>query len=306
MSATQVRGLGKGLSALISETYSQKTEVASNDTAPATLPVTRLQPGRYQPRTHFNEQSLHELAESIERNGLMQPIIVRPRGEAHYEIIAGERRWRAAKMAGLTDVPVIVRDLSDQQALEFALIENVQRADLSPLEEAIGYQRLLDEFNYTQEELGSVVGKSRSHIANMLRLLSLPEEIKAMLAEGELTMGHARALLNAQVGDPVALAKEVVRRGLNVRQIENLIRGGEAARPTAPRNGGKPRQPEGGYSAPSQSSKDPDILALEETLSENLGLKVVINDRDHAGEVTVSYGNLEQLDEILRRLGGGI
>ena len=197
-------------------------------------------------------------------------------------------------------MPVIIREISDKQALELALVENVQRQDLSPLEEAIGYQRLIEEFDYTQEELSSVVGKSRSHVTNLLRLLSLPEQVKKMLDNGELTMGHARALLTAP--DPVALAKEIASRGLSVRQTEEVSREvqGNSKRSNARSLGGG----SAGYRG--NGNKDPDILALEATLSDNLGLKVAIHDRGQSGEIVLSYDSLSQLDEILRRLGDGV
>jgi ParB family chromosome partitioning protein len=303
MSNAPKKGLGKGLSALMSEDYS-----ATMDDAPQTgtaggshsLPVEKLISGKYQPRHRFSDQYLQELAESIRKNGIMQPILVRRTdGEDTYEIIAGERRWRAARLAGLEQVPVIIKEIGDQQALELALIENIQRQDLTPLEEASGYQRLIDEFSYTQEELAGTVGKSRSHVANLLRLLSLPDKIKAYLDDDKLTMGHARALLNAQ--NPEALADEVVKRGLNVRQTENLCRNGlpAAQSKASEKRAGAAR------TAPGNRAKDPDILALEETLSENLGLNVSINDEGQHGQIVISYDSLSQLDDILRRLGGG-
>lgn len=312
MAIANQRGLGRGLSALISENYNQPpasapaakvdSEVSANSMD--SLAINQLVQGKYQPRTQFNEQALAELSESIRRNGIMQPIIVRPTDKANrYEIIAGERRWRAATMAGLERVPVIIREINDKQALELALVENVQRQDLLPLEEAIGYQRLIEEFDYTQEELASVVGKSRSHVTNLLRLLSLPDEIKAMLDKGELTMGHARALLG--VPDPIALAKEIIKRGLSVRQVEEAsreIQGNQKRSNSRSQNGNN----NGGGSYRQPTHRDPDIMALEETLSENLGLKVVIHDRGQSGEIILSYDSLSQLDEILRRLGDGI
>lgn len=300
--ATKNKGLGKGLSALISENTAPAAPRVQAPQAQgggfSSVLVTKLHSGKYQPRTQFDEGLLTELAESIEKNGVMQPIIARPSSKYadKLEIIAGERRWRAAKIAGLAEVPVIVRDISDKQALELALVENIQRQDLGALEEAGGYQRLIEEFDYTQEELASTVGKSRSHIANMLRLLALPEEIKAMLASGELTAGHARAILNAP--EPVELAREIIRRGLNVRQAEEASRrlqghGHRASPRAASPTGSRPAA--GG-------PKDPDILALEESLSENLGLRVSINDRGQSGEIILAYDSLAQLDSILRRL----
>lgn len=303
MVAPTHKGLGKGLSALISEDYSRSAALApepektQEEKPSSTLPVGIIVSGKFQPRTRFTEEYLKELAESIRRNGIMQPIVVRlsPEHADKYEIIAGERRWRAAQLAGLTEVPVIIRDIDDQQALELALIENIQRQDLTPLEEAAGYQRLIDEFSHTQEELAKTVGKSRSHVANLLRLLTLPESIKVLLDEDKISMGHARALLN--VPNPEELASEVVKRGLNVRQTENIARTGiinsdQAPSPKSFKQQHQPRE------------KDPDILALESTLSESLGLNVSIEDNGQSGKIIISYDSLSQLDNILKRLGG--
>lgn len=305
------RGLGKGLSALMSESYSQTVnadsigESADNSAAPssgqATLKLDQIQSGKYQPRLHFDETALRELTDSVRKNGVMQPILVRPLESGGHEIIAGERRWRAAKEAGLDSIPVFIRELSDAQALELSLIENIQRKDLNPLEEAAGYQRLMEEFSYTQEALSGIVHKSRSHIANLLRLLSLPAEIQEMLRNDSISMGHARALLGAD--QPLELAKAIVAQGLSVREAEKRARGDIAPRPQNPV--GIPRPPRAARPE-AEGTKDPDILALEETLSENLGLKVSISDRGQSGEITVSYASLEQLDEILQRLGGSI
>lgn len=301
---TQARGLGKGLSALISENTNKSSATTSGPAVVSGInhvPHTRLHPGQFQPRTHFDEGALTELSESIQKNGIMQPIIVRPGAGSKLEIVAGERRWRAAKLAGLETVPVIIRDINNKQALELALVENIQRRDLNPLEEALGYQRLIEEFDYTQEELAGTVGKSRSHIANLLRLLALPDEVKEMLEKGDITMGHARALLTSE--NPVELARQIAKKGLNVRQAESFSKGAgtrvkeeKSARPKAPN----------AYRHPQESgAKDPDILALEETLSDNLGLKVSIYDRGQSGEIVLTYDSLSQLDEILKRLGEG-
>lgn len=320
MATITQRGLGKGLSALISENYSQTAtpeKVAGKGKAAAaeeqknsaemasgvyTLPVGKLHPGKYQPRTQFSDQAISELADSIRKNGIMQPIIVRVSGkhEGKYEIVAGERRWRASQMAGLEQVPVIIRDIPDKQALELALVENIQRQDLSPIEEANGYQRLIEEFEYTQEELSGVIGKSRSHVANLLRLLSLPEEVRDMLEKDELTMGHARTLIGAP--NAVDMARDIVRKGLNVRQAEQMSRDSQGVEKRSVTRGTR-TAPAGGHHS---GSKDPDILALEETLSENLGLRVSIIDRGQNGEITLSYESLSQLDSILRRLGEGL
>ncbi len=303
------RGLGKGLSALMSDSYSHSTaeNTAGQGTgtvvpaASGTLPIASLRSGTFQPRRKFMQEKMEELIASVRRNGVVQPILVRPIGGEKYEIIAGERRWRAAREVGLEDVPAIVRELSDEQALELALVENIQRSDLTPIEEAAGYQRLMEEFEYTQEQLASTVGKSRSHIANLIRLLDLPDVVQDMLENGQLSAGHARALLGVE--NAIDIAQKVAARGLSVRQTEKLARDtdpGKARRSRAPKAGAA-------VSAPVQDkAKDPDILALEETLSENLGLKVSINDRGAAGEIVIAYFSLEQLDEILRRLGGSI
>jgi ParB family transcriptional regulator, chromosome partitioning protein len=305
MATITQRGLGKGLSALIPDTISHNPTPAKSSAEAAsgvyTLAVSKLHSGKYQPRTQFSEEALSELAESIRKNGIMQPIIVRVSGKqaGKYEIVAGERRWRAAQLAKLEQVPVIIRDIPDKQALELALVENIQRQDLSPIEEANGYQRLIEEFEYTQEELSSVIGKSRSHIANLLRLLSLPDEIRTMLEQNELTMGHARALIG--VPGAVELARDIVRKGLNVRQVEQVSRDMQGLEKRS-----VTRAPRNGTMSHRNGSKDPDIIALEETLSENLGLRVSINDRGQSGEITIGYDSLSQLDEVLRRLGDGV
>lgn len=321
----QTKGLGRGLSSLMGEAAKADVQlsappaqatvpvVAMNGdmSAAVQLPVSQLQSGKYQPRTHFDEVALNELSESIEKHGIMQPIVVRVVAMNKYEIIAGERRWRAAKLAKLATVPVIIREVDDLKALELALIENIQRADLNPLEEAAGYQRLMDEFHYTQEKLSPVVGKSRSHIANLLRLLKLPEMVKKLINAGSLTMGHARAILSAK--EPEQLAQQIVKEGLSVRQAEERVKAeaepkpdmfGAAAKPAAKAPTSK------GQGAPTraaQGEKSDDVLQLENMLCDSLGLRVSINTHGaQAGEVVISYDSLSQLDEILRRLGGGI
>ncbi len=279
------RGLGRGLASLLGE---EKEDYASLDRVRQgkAVPVELIQPGRQQPRHRFDETAIEALAQSVREKGILQPILVRRIEDSErYEIVAGERRWRAAQIAGLHEVPVLIRDLTDSDALEIALIENVQRQDLTPLEEAEGYQRLMDEFSHTQEALGKVVGKSRSHIANALRLLGLPQKIKAMLEAGELSAGHGRALLGATNAE--TLAKEVARKELNVRQTEALVR----------RQQKKEKPP----AAPAM--KDADTLALERDLSTLLGLRVAIRfHRGKGGELIVHYQTLEQLDDVLRRL----
>ena len=300
----QPKGLGKGLSALMSDVV--EAPVAAVKESKNTLKIHLLKAGKYQPRRQFSDENLHELADSIERNGMVQPIVVRPLKAGNYEIIAGERRWRAAKLAKIQEVPVIIRELSDAQALEIGLIENIQRQDLNPLEEAQAYQRLMKEFNYTQEKLADSVAKSRSHIANLLRLLTLPESIKQHIDSGALSMGHARALIGAK--DAASLADRIIAEGLNVRQTELLAKGeplpeltGET--PAARAGGGEAKHSD---RAPRQSSSD-DVRQIEEMLSNNLGLVVSITERGkQKGEVAIRYESLTQLDEILRRLGGSI
>lgn len=279
--------LGRGLSALLGEDTAEPQEISEGRPI-RIIPIENLRSGQYQPRRRMNDEHLQELAQSIGDKGILQPLLVRrdPTDETEFEIIAGERRWRAAQLARIHEVPAIVRELSDQEALEIALVENLQREDLSPLEEAEGYRRLKDEFDYTQEELASSLGKSRSHVANTLRLLTLPDPVKILLDDGELTAGHARALINAE--DPVGLARKVARRGLNVRQTEKLVQG----RPTPPRTVQEPE-------------KDADTLALERDLSNLLGLRVGIQFRGGRGNLTIHYESLEQLDDILHRLSQG-
>lgn len=277
------RILGRGLSALFGE---ESEDYAALDRLrqAKTVPVDFVRAGRFQPRRHFDDAALQALADSIREKGVLQPILVRrhPDEASAYEIIAGERRWRAAQLAQLHEIPVVIRELDDRDALEIALVENVQRQDLTPLEEAEGYRRLMDEFSHTQENLAKSVGKSRSHVANTMRLLALPEPVKQHLEAGRLSAGHARALLNAS--DPEGLAGEVVRRGLNVRQTEQLA---QAAKPTARRV---------------PPPKDPDTAALERDLANLLGLKVTVNFAGRSGALTIHYQTLEQLDDVLRRL----
>jgi ParB family chromosome partitioning protein len=281
------RGLGRGLSALIGdEVAAVKGEpTAKKDTR--TLPVAFLQPGKYQPRKTFDEQPLADLAASIKEKGVLSPILVRPIGGDRYEIVAGERRWRAAQLAKLHDVPVVVREMADGEALEIAIIENVQRADLNAIEEATAYRQLMDEpFKRTQEEVAQHVGKSRSHVANTVRLLNLPPQVLAWLRDGKLTAGHARTLLGE--ADPESRARELIEGALTVRQAEQ--------RSTSK----KPVK---------KSLKDPNIADLEASISNRLGLKVQVshkvdkNGDDKGGEVRITYKTLEQLDDLTRRLG---
>lgn len=284
-------GLGRGLSSLLgtdAEDYANLDKLRASKEVPIEL----LRPNRYQPRQVFNPEALEELAESIREKGILQPILVRrlSDGPDQYEIIAGERRWRAAQKAGLHKVPVVIRDMADAEALEVAVIENIQRADLSPMEEAQGYERLIREFGHTQEQLGQIVGKSRSHVANLLRLLTLPAPVQEMLGDGRLSMGHARALVSAE--DPLALANQILSSGLNVRETEELAR---SAKPASRK--GKTRA---GHSG---AAKDPDIAALEDDLTEAVGLKVAIDDNGRGGgELRIIYSTLDQLDDLCRRL----
>ena len=300
--ATATKGLGKGLQALMSDSYSRGEEKAAATPADAktglvSVKLTQLIAGKYQPRRHFRDEELAELADSIKAHGIMQPLVVRKIASG-YEIIAGERRFRAAQLAKLAEIPVIIRELTDAQALELGLIENIQRQDLNPLEEGAGYRRLMDEFGYTQEKLAKIVGKSRSHVANLLRLETLPDAIKKLIDSGDLTMGHARALLAAK--DPEELALQIMQVGMSVRQAEVLVKETD--------NASNPRK---AASAPRKSSgkgkKSEDVQQLEQMLADNLGLRVSITTHSaKAGEVVIAYESLTELDTILQRLGGGI
>jgi ParB family chromosome partitioning protein len=278
-------GLGRGLSALIGDEVPVAPKVVEGGGKnPRTVPVAFLRPNKFQPRKTFVQEELQDLANSIREKGVLQPILVRPvAGEANaFEIVAGERRWRASQMAKLHDVPVVVREMSDGESLELAIIENVQREDLNAIEEAAAYHELMDRFSYTQDRVAQEVGKSRPHIANTLRLLKLPESVKAMVRDGRLTAGHARTLIGAP--DAEARAKAIVDSALNVREAEQR----------SPTKSGKPT---GG------SEKDPDTRALEASISNMLGLKVQIVDKGKkGGELKVEYRTLEQLDDVIRRL----
>ncbi len=280
--------LGRGLAALLGDETEDYTTLDRVRTSKQ-VPIEFLHPGRLQPRRYFDEESLAALAESIRENGLLQPILVRrdPEQPDTFEIVAGERRWRAAQIAQLHEVPIVIRELSDAETLQLAIIENVQREDLSPLEEADGYRQLMEEFSYTQEAMASVIGKSRSHIANTLRLLNLSEPVRELLTEGKLTAGHARALLNAEA--PESLAKKVVAKGLSVRETERLANQSKA-------NGGATK------AARTPVEKDPNTVALERDLSALLGLKVSVTFRGSGGELTIHYHTLDQLDDVLHRL----
>jgi ParB family chromosome partitioning protein len=283
------RGLGRGLSALLGEA-SREEPIGPNgerSTGVQTVPVASITPHPGQPRRHFDEAALAELASSISARGLIQPLVVRPHGQG-FQIVAGERRWRAAQRAQLHDVPVIVRDFDEAETLEVALIENIQREDLNAIEEAEAYRRLIGDYGHSQEALGKLVHKSRSHIANLIRLLDLPQSVRDKVADGQLSMGHARALITAP--DPAALAEEVVRRGLSVRETEKLARG---SKPASARR------------APIEyKGSNADIEALERQLGDMLGLKVKIAHGPDGGTVSLAYSSLDQLDMICQRLSG--
>ena len=301
MATKKSKGLGMGLEALLGPKVSDTPPgTASGDGTPSSLRLDLMQPGKYQPRTRMDEGSLYELAESIKAQGIMQPILVRPVGGGRYEIIAGERRSRAAKLAGLTEVPVLVKDVPDEAAAAMALIENIQREDLNPLEEAQGLQRLTAEFGLTHEQAAQAVGRSRSAASNLLRLLNLAEPVQSMLMAGDLDMGHARALLPLDKAVQITTANEVVAKKLNVRETEKLVA----------KTQGQGRQ------TPLlrvKSEKTRDVLRLEEELSDLLTAQVSIHIRrktlrGEQGELTIAFGSLDELDGLidkLRRAGGG-
>jgi ParB family chromosome partitioning protein len=287
-------GLGRGLSALLGDNLPEAP--VSGDPGAGTpsgvrqLPVSAMAPHPGQPRRYFDEDALDDLAQSIKARGLIQPIVVRPHGHS-YQIVAGERRWRAAQRARLHEVPVIVRELSDADTMEIALVENIQRQDLNAIEEAEAYARLIQEFGHTQEALARLVHKSRSHISNLMRLLDLPEPVRQMVVVGDIEMGHARALIGAP--DPVKLARQVSDKGLSVRETEKLAR---EAKPASARR--KDGAGQGG------ATRDADLAALETQLGDVLGLKVQIAHGAKGGTLTVSYGTLDQLDMVCQRLSG--
>ncbi|MDR6432823.1 ParB/RepB/Spo0J family partition protein [Brucella pseudogrignonensis] len=280
--------LGRGLAALIGEIDRPAEERKVPISSERSVPIEFVTRNPRNPRRMFSEVELEDLAQSIKEHGVVQPIVVRPApGEPdRFELIAGERRWRASQRAGVDTIPVIIRDVDDRVALEIAIVENVQRADLNAVEEALGYQQLIDNHDYTQNDLAQVIGKSRSHVANTLRLLKLPQRVQDFISDGALSAGHARSLITME--DPTALAERVVKEGLSVRQVEALSQA---------RNGAEPKP---NKSAPIE--KDADTKALEKLLSDVTGMKVEINHRERGGEVKVRYSSLEQLDEICRRL----
>ncbi|MFD1253902.1 MULTISPECIES: ParB/RepB/Spo0J family partition protein [Alphaproteobacteria] len=280
--------LGRGLAALIGDMASMEGARVTESSSGKRLPVDFIIANRANPRRTFDADQLEELTNSIREKGVMSPLLVRPTDDPNvFELIAGERRWRAAQKAGLHDVPVIVREVDDKEALELAIIENVQRADLNPLEEAMGYGQLIEQFEYTQQDLAQVIGKSRSHVANTLRLLRLPEEVRSMVASGTLTAGHARTLITVE--DPAALARQIVDKGLSVRDAEALSQQRELPQ----------KRP-----VPAEASKDADTQALERRLADALGLTVALNYSERGGKLEIRYKTLEQLDDLCLRLTG--
>ena len=288
------KGLGRGLDALLGGSASFTEDASNTGNGTAALPISALQAGKYQPRTKMDEAALRELADSIRAQGVLQAILVRPidnaNGSVTHEIIAGERRFRAAKLAGLTEVPVLVREVDDQAAAAMALIENMQREDLNPMEEARGVQRLIEEFKFTHEQAAEAVGRSRSAVSNLLRLLNLAKPVQSMLMAGDLDMGHARALLAVDAATQIALANEVVAKKLSVRDAEKL-----ATRASLGQKNSK---------TGSKADKPRDLVRLEEALSDALATSVSIKiNARNAGEVLISFGSLDQLDGITKRLG---
>jgi ParB family chromosome partitioning protein len=286
--------LGRGLASLIGDVGGEAAHVERPARTPRKVPIEFLKANPRNPRRAFSDAELDELSASIKQHGVIQPIVVRAvkGAQDRYEIIAGERRWRASQRAGLHDVPIVTVDVSDSDALEIAIIENVQRSDLNAMEEAQGYHALASDYKRSPEDIAKIVGKSRSHVANMMRLTKLPDEVQALISEGKLTAGHARALIN--VPDPLAAAKRIITEGLTVRQVEAL-----AHEEGVPQRAQTTRAKEG------RAPKDADTIALEKRISDVLGLKVSVDHRDPGGTVQIKYRDLEQLDEILRRLEGG-
>lgn len=283
------RRLGRGLAALIGDDVPEET-IVQDIRHLRHMPIESLVGSPNNPRKQFGEEELGDLARSIADKGLLQPIVVRPRADgATYEIVAGERRWRAAQRAGIHDVPVLIRELDDGEALEVALIENIQRSDLNPLEESGAYAQLIEQFSYTQQQLADAIGKSRSHVANSLRLLNLPEKVRGLIAEGLLSAGHARTLVATDA--PGELAEKIISLGLSVREAEQLTRD-------------QNETPERKANKPSHKQKSADVRSLENQLSQSTGFKIEISDKGRAGgKISISYKSLEQLDDICMRLG---
>jgi ParB family chromosome partitioning protein len=282
--------LGRGLAALIGDMGSMDSaRVTESGSGMKRLPVDFIIANRANPRRTFDPDQLEELTNSIREKGVMSPLLVRPTDDPNiFELIAGERRWRASQRAGLHDVPVIIREVDDKEALELAIIENVQRADLNPLEEAMGYGQLIEQFDYTQQDLAQVIGKSRSHVANTLRLLKLPEDVRSMVSSGSLTAGHARTLITVE--DPSAVARKIVDQGLSVREAEALSQQREA--------------PAKKKSVEASGDRDADTVALERRLADVLGLSVSLNHSERGGRVEIRYKTLEQLDALCLKLTG--
>ena len=283
------RRLGRGLAALIGEMDQPISDVSTrtNVSADRKVAIDLVIRNPKNPRKHFAEEDLQDLAASIRQHGIVQPVVTRSMPDGKFEIIAGERRWRAAQLAGLNEIPILVRDVDDRTALELAIVENVQRADLNPVEEALGYEQLIAEHGYTQNDLGEIIGKSRSHVANSLRLLKLPDIVRDMITNGALSAGHARALI--PTSDPVGLARTIVSKGYSVRDAERIAQNNIRA------------QAEPALETKSVQ-KDPDTLALERSLSDSLGLDVTVNHKINGGRLTISYKSLEQLENICRLL----
>ncbi len=277
------KGLGRGLDALLG---GDEPAVGEEDGL-RMMPVGQMQSGKYQPRSYMDEAALQTLADSIKAQGIMQPILVREIADEQYEIIAGERRWRASQMAGLEEVPVLIREIEDESALEMALIENIQRENLNPIEEALGIKRLIDEFDMTHEKAANAVGRSRVAVSNLLRLLSLADDVQTMLVNDKLDMGHARALVGLDAAQQVMLANQIMQESLSVREVEKLVK--------------KAGQTE--KQKPQKSNVNRDVLALQETLSEQLGTGVAIASKaSGAGVMKINFSNLDQLDDIIKRL----
>lgn len=294
--ADRKRGLGRGLSALMSDVAETETVVSAGPSAAERLvPIEQISPNPDQPRKRFAEGDLDDLTASIREKGVIQPLIVREISDNQFEIVAGERRWRAAQAAKLHELPVVVRSFTDVEVLEVAIIENIQRADLNPIEEAAGYRQLMDRFGHTQEKMAEALGKSRSHIANLLRLLTLPETVLEMVRKGDLSSGHARALIPAD--DPLKLAQMILKGGLSVRATEALVKKQAA---------GDDEGTEAKAPKPKSDAKDADTKALEGDLSASLGMKVVLSHKPggEAGQMTVHYKSLDELDELCRMLSG--
>lgn len=308
------RGLGRGLDALFNDVRVEEEVFAGRNlnttsdgfdvdedvqirtstvvSSPRKAAIDKLHPGKFQPRHNFKDETLNSLADSIRTHGVLQPLLVRSMDNGHYEIIAGERRWRAAQLAQVHELPIIILEMDDNKVLEIALIENLQREDLSPVEEALGYQRLIDEFEYTQEDLAKQLGKSRSQITNTLRLLKLSEKIKSYIEEGSLTAGHARALVGCDVAEEIA--KAIVKRGLSVRQTEKLVKQATDGKTIKDQSSSNKK--------PRFVKKDVDILALEEKMTSLLGMRFTIVSKGEEGSINIEYKTLEQLDDLLEKL----